>query len=891
MVRPKTPDVRITEALNPRAQMVQSGFSHPGGVERSSLHEVARSLMSLSSDLSAWGAKEQEREKEEAAIRGEAAFYQNNQAGYEEATRRGLIPENASPFYMRGYQRAAGSAAGFDLDAKMGAAYEQWEGRTWDGAADPNKFNQWFRSTVEGEVKSTDPSFLRGVLPHLRQMQERYHTRWQNDVRQNTQFKAEANYGALAGSTIEEYSKAGIASHTGTDVEKLGDSLDAIRENAYKSGMRQETIDKVMVDAIVAKTASTKDPSLLKLFDRNSIIGTRLGDTPYGRDEKLKLTNTLTSLYRQQVSEERIQQERLDRQQANNAKARLLGALIEDPENATLNEDLIKSVEKVDGDFRITILGWRRTIREDKSAEDPAAVSKVYDDILAGKDIDAITNAMKARVIKTPGTIASALGFLKSATDYAQSDSKILDAVAAKSYLKEIETRAQESKLSANGIFGQTSMTPQGRSALNSFRRDLIQWQLANPKVGALEREKYITERGDLALKSLQRPGAPTPSSTPPASPAAAPTAPSPAAAPPAPQQQGSNGSWQQRLLQSRDAPPSVDTLGLSSDERSQLDNAARVRGVPAQQIIDGMWRRGQQLQQGQQPPQAPAQQDPARDGRRSSLQIPGGGTIEMVGLSDDAMQAIQSVIQGRNFGPAPQHVAYTSEEDGAGGPSASRVERINRTAVAPIIDRVAREMGFDADKLKTIVSIESSGNPRAGEGRNYHGLTQLSRSEFAQYGDGGDVFNPETNLRAGIKSLRAKTQRFAQEFGREPSPTELYLMHQQGEAGARAHLRNLDQPAWKSMLSTGEGQSKGEGWARKAVWGNIPADMRGLFGSVDEVSSREFIAVWTSKVQGIPYRQALAQAGKGPTIASESPPLASPLQLRRTVTPDDDRA
>jgi hypothetical protein len=183
------------------------------------------------------------------------------------------------------------------------------------------------------------------------------------------------------------------------------------------------------------------------------------------------------------------------------------------------------------------------------------------------------------------------------------------------------------------------------------------------------------------------------------------------------------------------------------------------------------------------------------------------------------------------------------------------------------MVDEVARANGFDPDKLAAMVSIESSGRPSATTG-SYKGLLQLSDSEFAKYGNGGDIMDPRDNLEAGVKALQAKEAGFKREFGREPSATELYLMHQQGEAGLRAHEKNPDSPAWENMASTGEGKQKGDDWAKRAVWGNVPSDMRSQF-DVDTMTSREFMAVWTAKLLGVSYQQALAMNSKGTQQAS----------------------
>lgn len=179
------------------------------------------------------------------------------------------------------------------------------------------------------------------------------------------------------------------------------------------------------------------------------------------------------------------------------------------------------------------------------------------------------------------------------------------------------------------------------------------------------------------------------------------------------------------------------------------------------------------------------------------------------------------------------------------------------------IITREATRAGLDPDTVKRIIHIESGGRPNAQTG-SYKGLMQLSDAEFAKYGPAGvpdahgpsgNVFDPEANIIAGVNSLADKSAKFAASHGgRAPTATELYMMHQQGEAGAANHFANPDRPAWQNMLNTAEGRQKGEGWAKAAIWGNIPSDMRRQFpGGVDSVTSRDFVNVWQQKVEGAP--------------------------------------
>ena len=147
---------------------------------------------------------------------------------------------------------------------------------------------------------------------------------------------------------------------------------------------------------------------------------------------------------------------------------------------------------------------------------------------------------------------------------------------------------------------------------------------------------------------------------------------------------------------------------------------------------------------------------------------------------------------------------------------------------------------------------IESSGNPNANPTGTYKGLFQLSDSNFNKLG-GGNIFNAQDNANAGVKSLVNTNIQLERALGRLPTPSETYLGHQQGVGGATAHLTNLDKPAWQNMYSTAEGQAKGVGWSKTAIWGNIPDNLKYYFGSVDNVTSRDLFNIYDAKIRGIP--------------------------------------
>lgn len=150
---------------------------------------------------------------------------------------------------------------------------------------------------------------------------------------------------------------------------------------------------------------------------------------------------------------------------------------------------------------------------------------------------------------------------------------------------------------------------------------------------------------------------------------------------------------------------------------------------------------------------------------------------------------------------------------------------------------------------LRAFAAIESGGNSQARTG-SYCGVYQLSHSEFRKYGGRGNIFDPKANTDIAARKLRSESDAFALEYGRAPTATELYMVHQQGVGGAAMHMANPDWPAWLNMYLTDEGRRKGPGWARQAIWGNVPADQRAQFpGGVDSITSRQFMDMWAAKM------------------------------------------
>jgi hypothetical protein len=164
------------------------------------------------------------------------------------------------------------------------------------------------------------------------------------------------------------------------------------------------------------------------------------------------------------------------------------------------------------------------------------------------------------------------------------------------------------------------------------------------------------------------------------------------------------------------------------------------------------------------------------------------------------------------------------------------------------IIDKHASRVGIDPSWLKRIMKIESGGNPNNTTG-SYKGLFQLDEKEFKRGGGTGSIYDPEQNTMAAANVLARNAIDFKNRTGRDPTLKDMYMIHQQGAAGYASHLNNPDKPAWMNFQAA-------SGWsearAKKAIWGNIPDNQKAKYGSVENVTSKDFTEnVWGSKIEG----------------------------------------
>src|SRR5579863_43197 len=172
-------------------------------------------------------------------------------------------------------------------------------------------------------------------------------------------------------------------------------------------------------------------------------------------------------------------------------------------------------------------------------------------------------------------------------------------------------------------------------------------------------------------------------------------------------------------------------------------------------------------------------------------------------------------------------------------------------------IKRAADAFGLDFVFMKSVAKIESDFDPNERTG-SYIGLFQLSNYEFGQYGT-GNITDARDNAVAAAYKFAIAARLFELETHKRPTLSDLYLIHQQGTEGAAEHVSHPDRIAWKSMCATKEGREKGEKWCKRAIWANTLSAFKGIWKSVDNVTSGAFVQMWQQRVDSLYSRYAEA--------------------------------
>lgn len=171
------------------------------------------------------------------------------------------------------------------------------------------------------------------------------------------------------------------------------------------------------------------------------------------------------------------------------------------------------------------------------------------------------------------------------------------------------------------------------------------------------------------------------------------------------------------------------------------------------------------------------------------------------------------SIRYGRQHGQnAPKGETYQSSVRG------SPVHQGSAETDQAIVD-AARAHHLDTNTMRGIASIESSMNPSSNANRptQYKGLYQIGRNEWDRFGAGGNIYSAHDNAMGAARMFDANRGQFRQHFNRDPTDTELYMMHQQGLGFyTRGAMTNIGGNPYPGMHGAQTHESFEAGWGRE---------------------------------------------------------------------------
>lgn len=486
--------------LQPQAAPVGGNFVQAASPERSNLWAVAEALGGLNSDLQGWLDKQRADQKGKDAAAGSAAFYTDNSVGYAEAVKQGKIPAYASPAFVSNYKESEGQLAGVTLAQKFQTEYMAWDGK--DGT-DPAAFTTFMQGFLQRNITTQDPDVLKGLIPHVRELSSVMGAQFQKDIAQNVYGGSLKNHGALANAAIDNAFHFNLGQPDGAaNYGDLTATLENIRQQGMKSGLRQDDVDKQIHEAIIAKALEHRDPHLLDLLDKPMKGETApWSQTVEGQKAKADAISKMEVLARTAETDNRQAQAAKDAAAKVATTSAVVDAVVKNP-GKPVPEELLSAAEKYDATIRVQAVGWAGTVSSGQVLEDKRAVSQVYSDLIAGGGINTITKAMTDGVLKSPESISAAHAFMKSLAPAGGGTLKVLEGKTFTTVMDTLRQRTMSPALLQNP-YDPGGLTDDGLAAQTEYQRLLVEWNGLHPNASQADILAAQAKIGGELLKNI----------------------------------------------------------------------------------------------------------------------------------------------------------------------------------------------------------------------------------------------------------------------------------------------------------------------------------------------------------------------------------------------------
>ncbi len=300
--RYQTRDLERAPAIRPAATPVDT-YSRPAlepvhkaDMGLGGLADLADALKSVEPSIQRHLVKRHEEVSEEEMKAGAAARLEN-QTAFRDAVAKGIIPEGASPWFLKGYQTQEGRIDGMEFDLALRTAWNESEVKNSD---DPRVMTDWmgkFRAEfIKSKGQSGSINWQDGFAPmmnraettmsaqHIGHRQEEVSRK----VRENTYREVSALIDNHTIQTREVPDMAFDADGHAASLVSLGGVVSERLGGLVRNGLNGADANKLTVDAIVTKAVNAKDTRLLNLLDHIKTGSGQLGGTAYAREHRLE---------------------------------------------------------------------------------------------------------------------------------------------------------------------------------------------------------------------------------------------------------------------------------------------------------------------------------------------------------------------------------------------------------------------------------------------------------------------------------------------------------------------------------------------------------------------------------------------------------------------------
>lgn len=473
--------------LEPQAQP-QSTFVQPAP---SPLHDVARALGGLSKDLGGFlqGFDDKEAAQEQA-LKAQRDFAKNR-VGYAEGVRQGLIGPAQNKHYVNAYKEAEGNTAGLDFQASALPLFEQSGVKN---SEDPKALSTWQQQVIKDRFKTEDPYVIKGYLPHINSF-----------INTTTEAWIKGRNAAVATGSLNTHVAAGIKAAFAPTLSGGAYDWNAAfgeRDKYAKEGGNADEYDKFLIEgaAIQAQSGVNGDEKALSLFSQK-VPGKdyTYGETTEGRKVFEATKDKLRTMQNAEEASAYTRHQREDKDASDKATTGIMEVLAGNP-SAEVPEDLIAQAARARPTIKAEVAGWRKQMAEGNPS-DPEELKRVTTEIINGRGIQAVTDAMGRKAFGNAEDMQKLYNFAKSSESAKE---VIKDVRGLNSYRQTLDAIKAQTTATSDLMNPFSGLTEEGAEAQYDFERSVTQWLIKNPTASLSEQEEFIGKQAAAITKRIQ---------------------------------------------------------------------------------------------------------------------------------------------------------------------------------------------------------------------------------------------------------------------------------------------------------------------------------------------------------------------------------------------------